>query len=205
MASRNPDAVANQGNEFHAARPRDEPLTTSGVSPSPLCKPSIQCHLTIPSHHQHKPGVKVGNDAAPEFHAKTLPPGSAPADRTFQPNPVSEVPGQALNDNVLRGHGKESTHTTASSTLGGSTSADVYQGLGKPLQGQTNNEAKGGTKKVREGGLVGVGSSEAGPMKGVDERVQESQRGLEKEEGVLAGKRGDKTEVGAEELPNVKY
>ncbi len=31
MASRNPDAVANQG-EFHAARPRDEPLTTSGVS-----------------------------------------------------------------------------------------------------------------------------------------------------------------------------
>jgi len=55
---------------------------------------------------------------------------------------------------------------------------------------------------VREGGLAGVGSSESGEMKGVDGRVQESQRGLEEEEAVMAGKRGDKTEVGAEELPN---
>lgn len=68
------------------------------------------------------------------------------------------------------------------------------------MQGQTKNETT-----VREGGLAGVGSSEAGPMKGADERVQESQRGLEREEGVNAGKRGDKTEVGAEDLPNVKY
>ncbi len=75
--------------------------------------------------------------------------------------------------------------------------------MGKPLQGQTSNETKGGTKKVREGGLAGVGSSEeSGTMNPVDERVQESQRALEKEEGALAGKRGDKTEVGAEELPN---
>jgi len=74
----------------------------------------------------------------------------------------------------------------------------VYQGMGKPMQGQTTNETEGGTKKVREGGLAGVGSSESGEMKG----VQESQRGLEEEEAVMAGKRGDKTEVGAEELPN---
>ncbi len=66
------------------------------------------------------------------------------------------------------------------------------------MQGQTTNETEGGTKKVREGGLAGVGSSESGEMKG----VQESQRGLEEEEAVMAGKRGDKTEVGAEELPN---
>jgi hypothetical protein len=70
--------------------------------------------------------------------------------------------------------------------------------MGKPMQGQTTNETEGGTKKVREGGLAGVGSSESGEMKG----VQESQRGLEEEEAVMAGKRGDKTEVGAEELPN---
>jgi len=70
--------------------------------------------------------------------------------------------------------------------------------MGKPMQGQTTNETEGGTKKVRVGGLAGVGSSESGEMKG----VQESQRGLEEEEAVMAGKRGDKTEVGAEELPN---
>lgn len=74
--------------------------------------------------------------------------------------------------------------------------------MGKPVQGQTTNETKGGTKKTREGGLAGVGSSESGVMGGADERVQESQRGLEKEEGAMAGKRGDKTEVGADELPN---
>lgn len=31
MASRNADAVSNQG-EFHPSKPRDEPVTTSGVS-----------------------------------------------------------------------------------------------------------------------------------------------------------------------------
>jgi len=74
--------------------------------------------------------------------------------------------------------------------------------MGKPMQGQTTNETEGGTKKLREGGLAEVGSSESGEMKGADGRVQESQRGLEEEEAVMAGKRGDKTEVGAEELPN---
>jgi len=34
----------------------------------------------------------VGNDNVQEFTAKTLPPGSAPTDRTFKPNNVSEVP-----------------------------------------------------------------------------------------------------------------
>ncbi|KAL8919128.1 MAG: hypothetical protein Q9172_005132, partial [Xanthocarpia lactea] len=104
MAARNPDSINEAKGPVHPSRPRDEPLTT----------------------HGHKPGVLVGNDAAPEFNAKTLPPGSAPADRTFQPNSTSEVPSQANNDNVLRSHGKESTHTPASSTLGGATSADVH-------------------------------------------------------------------------------
>ncbi|KAI4129597.1 MAG: hypothetical protein LQ338_002171 [Usnochroma carphineum] len=181
MAARNPDAVANQG-EFQAHRPREEPLTT----------------------HGHKPGVLLGNDTAPEFTAKTLPPGSAPTDRTFQPNNISEVPSQALNPDVLPSHGKESTHTTASSTLGGATSGDVHKGLGKPVQGQTSSELHGGKAgSGREGGLAGVGASGAASgAKMADERVQVHQRGLEREGGKFAGTKSDKTEVGAEELPN---
>ncbi|KAM0800307.1 hypothetical protein BDR22DRAFT_794074, partial [Usnea florida] len=119
-ASRNADAVSNQPGEFGSHVPRDEPM----------------------SEPKHKPGILVGNDAAPEFHAKTLPPGSAPADRTFTPNATSEVPGQADNSSVERDHGKESTKTTASSTLGGATSGDVHTGLGHPGSGMTSNELR---------------------------------------------------------------
>ncbi|KAI4168439.1 MAG: hypothetical protein LQ348_007496, partial [Seirophora lacunosa] len=131
MAARNADAMTNDQGEFQPHKPRDEPLST----------------------HGHKPGVLVGNDTAPEFTAKTLPPGSAPADRTFKPNNISEVPGQADNPDVLRSHGKESTQTTAESTLGGATSGDVHQGLGKPIQGQSSSELHGGKAGAgREGG-----------------------------------------------------
>ncbi|KAL8700509.1 MAG: hypothetical protein Q9201_005408 [Fulgogasparrea decipioides] len=181
MAARNPDAMTNAQGEFQPHKPRNEPETT----------------------HGHKPGVLVGNDQAPEFHAKTLPPGSAPADRTFKPDNISEVPGQADNPDVLRSHGKESTQTTASSTLGGATSQDVHAGLGKPTQGQTTSETRG-TKNVggHGGGLAGVGASGAASGNQMaDERTQPSQRGLEKEGGDLAGKKGN-TEIGADELPN---
>ena len=99
----------------------------------------------------------VGNDAVPEFHAQTLPAGTAPKESTFQPNPISEVPGQANNDDVLRAHGKESTKVNASDTLGGATSADVHTGYGHPGQGQTAADNKHG----REGGLIGAGASGA--------------------------------------------
>lgn len=60
MASRNVDAAANSNPDgFHASAPRDEPLTKSG----------------------HQPGKLVGNDAIPEFHAQTLPAGTAPPER----------------------------------------------------------------------------------------------------------------------------
>ena len=120
----------------------------------------------------------VGNDAAPEFHAKVLPPGSAPAENTFQPNPINEVPGQADNENVLRGHGKESTKTSALDSIPGATSGDVHKGLGHPGQGQTSAD-----KDVSgRSGLMGVGASgvQSG-MGGVDERTDASQRGIEKE------------------------
>ncbi|MCJ1484043.1 hypothetical protein MMC06_004211 [Schaereria dolodes] len=131
-ATRNENATNSVSNQqtndlgqFSSHVPRSEPLTT----------------------HGHKPGIKLGNDAAPEFSAQTLPAGTAPTDRTFAPNSTFEVPGQADNDAVLRSHGKESTQTTAESTLGGATSGDVHTGLGKPAQGQTHGE-----EKVHDGG-----------------------------------------------------
>ncbi|KAL9029279.1 MAG: hypothetical protein Q9196_002458 [Gyalolechia fulgens] len=171
--------MTNAQGEFQPHKPRNEPLTTRG----------------------HKPGVLVGNDTAPEFSAKTLPPGSAPADRTFQPNNISEVPGQADNPDVLRSHGKESTHTTASSTLGGATSGDVHKGFGKPIQGQTSSELHG--DQSGGGGLAGTGASGvASGTKMADERMQPSQRGLEKEGADVAGKKVDQGAEGADELPN---
>jgi hypothetical protein len=60
MASRNPEAASNSNPDgFHASAPRDEPLMSSG----------------------HQPGKMVGNDAAPEFHAETLPAGTAPPEQ----------------------------------------------------------------------------------------------------------------------------
>ncbi|KAL9114380.1 MAG: hypothetical protein Q9187_007472 [Circinaria calcarea] len=181
-ASKNPDSVANQPTQFTSHIPPSEPLTTKG----------------------HKPGVKVGNDAAPEFHAKTLPPGTAPKDRTFAPNPIGEIPSQANNDLADRSHGKESTVTSAESTLGGATSADVHQGLGKPLQGQTKREQRDGWKDKAGTGIIGRGASGAPnePTKKVDERVISDQRGLGKEEGDMAGKRSDKADRSAADMPN---
>ena len=144
----------------------------------------------------------TGNDVVPEFHAQTLPPGSAPQDRTFAPNTTSETPSQANNPDA-------STYTPASETLGGATSGDVYRGLGKPIQGQTATEERHDGQHGRKhvgGGLTGLGASGApSGMKGVDERLQPEQRGLEKEEaGGTAGRRGDKGQLAAEDLPNVQ-
>lgn len=194
-ASRNADADANNNGEFGSHIPRDEPMTTHGVSgPS---HPSSRTLTNLPMQ-QHKPGVLVGNDAVPEFHAKTLPAGSAPKDRTFAPNSTAETPGQANNDLTERSHGKESTKTSASDTLGGATSGDVHTGMGYPGQGQTSTELRhdgGHTSSKKGGGLMGVGAS--GQPSGnqmVDTDTQPEQRAVDKEEGVNAGKRGDKGE-----------
>ncbi|KAI9880242.1 MAG: hypothetical protein M1830_004586 [Pleopsidium flavum] len=178
-ASKNPDAVANQQGQFGSRIAGSEPMTTKG----------------------HQIGQKVSPaDDAPEFSAKTLPPGSAPADRTFKPNPSSEVPSQADNDNVLRSHGKESTYTAASDTLGGSTSADVHTGMGKPMQGQTSSEMRQeGGKRT---GLVGVGASGAASTNQmVDERVDPSQRGLERDEAQSGPERTYKRSGGTTDVP----
>ncbi|EHL01775.1 hypothetical protein GLAREA_04384 [Glarea lozoyensis ATCC 20868] len=126
--SANPDAVSNQG-EFRSKVPRAEPMMKGG----------------------HSIGTKVGNDAAPEFHAQTLPAGTAPKSSTYTPNTQSEIPGQAMNPNIAK-----ETWTRAEDTLGGATSKDVHTGLGHPGSGQTSNEMR---QHKERNGLEGTGAS----------------------------------------------
>lgn len=143
----------------------------------------------------------VGNEVVPEFKAKTVPPGSAPSDRTFKPNSANAAipPASEEADNTS----KDPDATTATSdTLGGATSGDVYTGLGRPMQGQTSSELRHDGyphRKRPETGLVGVASGVYATDHPLDEDVQPGQRALEKEEGVHAGKRGDKFERAAED------
>jgi hypothetical protein len=101
--------------------------------------------------------VKVGNDAYPEFHAETYPPGTAPEENTFQPQTSSEVPGQANNPDA-------SVRTGALDSLPGATSADVDKGLGHPASGMTSKELHGGRRKREGTGLVGVGANASDPQ-----------------------------------------
>nr|POE85169.1 hypothetical protein CFP56_67327 [Quercus suber] len=104
--SANADAQGPGSGEFSSRAPREGPMTT----------------------HGHQPGQLVGNDAAPEFSAETLPAGTAPKDRTFAPQ----------NDPEVAAGGD----TKASDTVMGATSSDVHAGLGKPVQGQSSAEVR---------------------------------------------------------------
>jgi len=181
------NAVSNQGGEFRSRIERDEPMTTKG----------------------HKPGVKASpNDNVPEFSAETLPAGSAPASRTFQPNPTGEVPPVAnYSSDMDPGSGT----ANASDTLSGATSADVHTGLGHPGQGQTSTELRHDGehhRKKQGGGLIGVGagSMETGGVHNAREAVNPhdpafaDQRGLDDEEAAKsAGQRGNIGGPAAEE------
>ncbi|KAI9721609.1 MAG: hypothetical protein M1828_005099 [Chrysothrix sp. TS-e1954] len=144
-ATRNTDATnatANQEGQVGSHVPRSEQQTT----------------------HGHKPGVLTGNDAVPEHHVQAMPAGTAPSDRTFQPQNVTDVPGQA-GDNHAAEQNEPGTTTAASATLGGSSSADVHTGLGHPGQGMSSAEARhdgGSHRGAKAGGLQGVGASGAG-------------------------------------------
>lgn len=94
----------------------------------------------------------------PEFHAKTLPPGTAPKESTFKPNPVNEIPGQANNPDTGRSHGKEATGVSAQDTIVGATSADVHTGLGHPGSGQTAAD----NKNKRDPATNQIGQGEGG-------------------------------------------
>jgi hypothetical protein len=133
-ASRNPEAMTSAQGEFHIRVPPSEPLTTKG----------------------HAPGVKVGNDAYPEFHAETYPPGTAPKENLFQPQPFSEVPGQANNP--------DASVRTDALDLPGATSADVDKGLGHPVSGMTSKDLHDNRRKGDGRGLIGVGVNASDPQ-----------------------------------------
>ncbi|OBT48189.1 hypothetical protein VE00_01083 [Pseudogymnoascus sp. WSF 3629] len=122
------DPIVSQG-EFHASVPPSKPIEAD----------------------KHAPATKVGNDAAPEFHASTQPSGSSPASRTFKPNPKNTVPGQSPELS------SPDTWVDAESTITGATSQDVYKGMGKPVQGQTAGDLRHHTSQ--RSGLEGVGTS----------------------------------------------
>lgn len=144
----NANSMMEKQGEFHPHKPRDQPMTTKG----------------------HQPGLKVsGKDSAPEFSAQTLPAGTAPKSQTFTPNPQSEIPGQAHNVNVLSDDEKQSTYTSAESTLGGADSGEVHKGLGHPGAGQTSAEIRHDGQHHRKrdrAGLEGVGANVG---KGIDD------------------------------------
>lgn len=106
----------------------------------------------------------MGNDAVPGFSAQTLPAGSAPADRTYQP-PL--LPAQNLF------YASSELRTAAKDAMHGATSADVNKGVGQPLYGQTSRELRGkcSGRKARRGGrkerngLAGVGVDPRDPVK----------------------------------------
>jgi len=131
MSVNNTEALANQNaggsGEFSSRVAPSEPLLTSG----------------------HQPGKQVGNDAVPEFHAETLPAGTAPPSRTFEPN----------TDATLN-----TTSNKASDTIIGTTSGDVHTGLGHPGQGQSSAELRHDGQAHRKNpgqSLEGTGASGA--------------------------------------------
>ncbi|KAE8355973.1 hypothetical protein BDV28DRAFT_145619 [Aspergillus coremiiformis] len=144
------DSHNNPKQGFHPTAGNSQPLTEKG----------------------HQPGRKVSpKDYAPEFHAQTYPPGTAPASNSYTPNTPYETGSQAQNPNVERSHGKESVKTTAAQTLTGATSQD---------------NPGGGLESVRAS------------QKPSFERQIPGQRGIERDEA-RGGLRGDKGALAAED------
>ncbi|KAG6355358.1 hypothetical protein INS49_003320 [Diaporthe citri] len=164
MSAPNIDSLAGQG-EFHSKKPGAEPLTHGG----------------------HKPGVKVGNDAAPEFSTEAHEPGTAPSKDAFQPNPESEVPGQAQN-NVA------TTQTDALGSLPGATSGSVHNAtqFGKPAQGESSAEAHSDKTERRTGveGHLQYGQSAETGDGSVEGKARAIGADLEGRAGELEGQKG---------------
>jgi hypothetical protein len=122
-----------------------------------------------PNSPQHKPGNEQGNEAVPEFKAEQYPPGTAPEENSFRPNPIYETPSQG---NVV--------------DYPNFTSKDIYNAQtfesGRPMQGQTSREQRGahpGKNKKEHSGLEGVGAT----------------KGRETVEGVVRNKTADKPQA----------
>lgn len=113
----------HEGEEFHAKIQGTDPMTTKG----------------------HQLGQKTSPyDNVGTFSAETHPQGSAPKDKTFEPN---YQPGTEQRDEGFMDPGD----------VPGSTSQSVYAGLGKPIQEQNSVERTHGgeskrNKRSQEGG-----------------------------------------------------
>lgn len=144
--------------------------------------PLLKLKLT---NSQHQPGKIISEaDAAPEFHAQTVPAGSAPKSSTFTPNPD-------LNN--------QKTFTNASSTLVGADSGSVHTGLGHPGQGQSSSELHdNSTHSGGSGGLAGLkenhGQGNVADLK--DDPTHAHQRNLQQD---AAGTRGNTGGLAAQE------
>ena len=144
--SANPSSISGAIHDsIKPTRQNHQGKSLGGVSPSLFSTHSCSTHLiraflvdfglTFLQISQHeKLRTNTGNDSKPEFHAQKLDAGSAPKDKTYQPNPISETPGQTYPSS------SKETWTYADATLNGSSSKDIYNmpNMGKPLQGQTH-------------------------------------------------------------------
>jgi hypothetical protein len=153
--------------------------------------PLQSCHLskTNPSlaFQQHRPGVKVGNDAAPEFSAEVHEPGTAPCKDSFEPNAESEVPGQGQNDIAT-------AQTDALGSLPGATSASVHNAtqFGKPVQGESSAEAHSDKTERRTGleGHLQYGQPATTGDGSIEEKARATGADLEGRAGELKGQKG---------------
>ncbi|PTB44909.1 hypothetical protein M441DRAFT_158208 [Trichoderma asperellum CBS 433.97] len=176
---------AHYSGEFHARRPPSEPMMKGG----------------------HQPGIKVGNDRLPESHLEIHPPGTAPAEASFRPNPISEVPGQANNPEV------DLSARSDPLDFPGATSKDVNWGYGRPEEGLEGREVASqvpgkkhtGTKmhehgRKKEGAGLGAVAANANASDPVREH------GWDLPEGVEKGTKGKGSSdwPGAEEREAVK-
>ncbi|WZH44215.1 uncharacterized protein QYS62_005233 [Fusarium acuminatum] len=181
MATKNPDSLHGQG-PFHARVPPTQPG----------------------AHNWHKPGNEQGNAAAPEFHAQTLPPGTAPPENTFRPNPIDA--------NITEYVDEEDEQETLSLSMPGSTSKDVYNATdsqhGRPLIGQENREIRGvhpRKRKKERSGLEGVGASTSDSVfDKVRDRVADKPDVEKGQRGYTGEREGGLAADGAESIPPVQ-
>ena len=128
----------------------------------------------------------------PEFHAQTLPAGSAPKDRTFVPDAVENVVGDEVFPVGTEG-------------MPGVTSADVYRGLGCPSTGGKLH--RGGAHQLQAGGSRperhGLAKHDAAQAQGESQGLG----GADLREGVHVdeqGRHGDRGQRAAEDLPSTR-
>ncbi|KAF4501808.1 hypothetical protein FAGAP_1952 [Fusarium agapanthi] len=175
MAATNPVSLIGQG-PFHAR-----------VKPA---RPAV--------NKWHKPGNEQGNDAAPEYHAETFPPGTAPAENTFHPKPESNYTTETLNMPAL--------------DIPGSTSKDIHNSIdsvhGRPLIGQENREIRGvhpRKRKKERSGLEGVDASTAySAFDKVRDTVADKPNVEKGQRGYSWRREGGLAADGAESMPPVK-